>query len=442
MNTSSPAKLPSKRTRNGCQTCKRRRKRCDEQRPNCGGCVRLGLKCTYHVSLKWATSRDSFVENPKTPITIAFAPRDELEGVLRSIRTSFRLHNIIYTTLDVRDREILLKFLTSGYRGLRSDLRLNDEFLTSESGFPMCEHSKACLLNCLTYQVAIDPTYVSLFDEYYSRSLEQFRKEMCSSVSMSSDSLYFAGILMCVISLTQLLPWSIHVNALISLIGPPSDPTKLKGQLLVFVSLLGFLDLPSHCLNRQTASRQLWKTHCLGQDGVHIISGLPFSLLDLISRVDVSDVELLFMEWIVPDGEPAQQSLWEATRYAGILSAVETARAKGRILFPVAQSAGVDLKDVVHKVLCAVRQCLSCVSPELSHFKQALLYPLIMAASQPIVLDNNAREFICQTMNELACEINHSYYKGALSIIFEFWKGGDQSLEHTAQRLDTELALV
>ncbi|KAG7861224.1 hypothetical protein KL919_001958 [Ogataea angusta] len=36
-----------KRSKNGCMTCKIRKKRCDEQRPSCGACIRLKKDCKY-----------------------------------------------------------------------------------------------------------------------------------------------------------------------------------------------------------------------------------------------------------------------------------------------------------------------------------------------------------------------------------------------------------
>ncbi|KAB8255293.1 fungal-specific transcription factor domain-containing protein [Aspergillus pseudonomiae] len=43
----------SKWTRSGCLTCKKRRKRCDEAKPSCRSCVRLGLACEGYGSM-WA----------------------------------------------------------------------------------------------------------------------------------------------------------------------------------------------------------------------------------------------------------------------------------------------------------------------------------------------------------------------------------------------------
>ncbi|PWY69561.1 C6 transcription factor [Aspergillus heteromorphus CBS 117.55] len=43
----------AKWTRSGCLTCKRRRKRCDEAKPGCQSCIRLGLQCEGYGSM-WA----------------------------------------------------------------------------------------------------------------------------------------------------------------------------------------------------------------------------------------------------------------------------------------------------------------------------------------------------------------------------------------------------
>src|SRR5258706_14352887 len=42
------------RSKTGCKTCRRRRKKCDEGRPNCQLCVNLGIECEgYEIPLVW-----------------------------------------------------------------------------------------------------------------------------------------------------------------------------------------------------------------------------------------------------------------------------------------------------------------------------------------------------------------------------------------------------
>ncbi|GAA5951986.1 hypothetical protein JCM3765_005160 [Sporobolomyces pararoseus] len=45
--TTATGKPKKTRTRNGCLTCRARKKRCDEQRPQCNGCSRLALECKW-----------------------------------------------------------------------------------------------------------------------------------------------------------------------------------------------------------------------------------------------------------------------------------------------------------------------------------------------------------------------------------------------------------
>jgi hypothetical protein len=46
-----PTKSYHKKSRAGCDTCKRRRVKCDETTPICGNCVQRGDKCNYSNAL-------------------------------------------------------------------------------------------------------------------------------------------------------------------------------------------------------------------------------------------------------------------------------------------------------------------------------------------------------------------------------------------------------
>lgn len=48
------------RSTNGCRTCKRRRKKCDETQPQCKVCTRLGIECEgYTKTLVWGNGMAS-----------------------------------------------------------------------------------------------------------------------------------------------------------------------------------------------------------------------------------------------------------------------------------------------------------------------------------------------------------------------------------------------
>ncbi|KAF2809446.1 uncharacterized protein BDZ99DRAFT_463244 [Mytilinidion resinicola] len=51
----------AKKSRNGCSRCKGQRLKCDEAKPACGRCVRVGVQCPGYVqNLKWSTKYEVF----------------------------------------------------------------------------------------------------------------------------------------------------------------------------------------------------------------------------------------------------------------------------------------------------------------------------------------------------------------------------------------------
>ncbi|KAF5863499.1 hypothetical protein ETB97_010000 [Aspergillus alliaceus] len=70
---------PIVRVRTGCYTCRRRKKKCDEVRPSCGGCVRNKLSCEWPANIPASSTRsDGFnarvqqatQDQPDSPSTI------------------------------------------------------------------------------------------------------------------------------------------------------------------------------------------------------------------------------------------------------------------------------------------------------------------------------------------------------------------------------------
>ncbi|KAF2829023.1 hypothetical protein CC86DRAFT_464740 [Ophiobolus disseminans] len=442
--SSDPSQALQRRTRNGCHTCKKRRKRCDERQPTCGGCARLGLTCAYVMNIRWGTTREAFdiATMPQTGLGAASSPNDELHDLLRSIGVTLRLHRLIDSTLDREGRAILLKFLCYGYRLLASNFATNDVWLTTH--FPMCEHSKACLLSLLAFQAAVDPVYNDVFDQYYDQALTQFTKEACKPGGIREGSLFFAGLFMCTISLSRLMPYTNHLNAIIAMATPEADVNgPLTSDSLEFLSLLGHLDLPTHTINRMTPQNHIWYSYCKDQQGIHTTSGLPYSLIDLLSSVHIPGIEVALVSWNVPNGVPVQQCLWKATRFAGTLSAYHVQRLQqSNDTSATPPSAMIVPEVLVANILTLVQQCVVAIPIESASFKQTLIYPLVMAASQRPCLDGASKSFICQTISQLASERSHFLYRGILRVIRGFWQGEDVTIEATARRLNIELCLL
>jgi hypothetical protein len=63
-----------------------------------------------------------------------------------------------------------------------------------------CADSWLMALNCVTYQITLDPKYARYADQYYCRSLEEFRRALSVANSLDDESTSFAGLLLCSIS--------------------------------------------------------------------------------------------------------------------------------------------------------------------------------------------------------------------------------------------------
>ena len=242
------------------------------------------------------------------------------------------------------------------------------------------------------------------------------------------------------------MPYTNHLNAIIAMVTSKKDfAVPMQPDHVMFLSVLGHLDLQTHTLNRMTPQKYIWHTYCRGQLGVHGTSGLPYSLMDLLSSMHIPGTDIALMAWTAPLGEPAQQCLWKATRFAGMLSAYHVQRLlqpTGSVANTASASRTFKPGVLVNSILALLHQCLVFVASEPTSFKQTLIYPLVMAASQRHILDIASKAFICETIEQLASERNHFLYRGILRVVRDFWRSGDESLEDTAKRMDIELCLL
>lgn len=81
--TTNTGSEPKKRSRNGCHGCKSRKVKCDEGKPKCSSCLKLGEECDYSIKLQWG-GRSKKEQNAFSAManaspgfsTIAFNPSD------------------------------------------------------------------------------------------------------------------------------------------------------------------------------------------------------------------------------------------------------------------------------------------------------------------------------------------------------------------------------
>ncbi|KAJ0423912.1 fungal-specific transcription factor domain-containing protein, partial [Aspergillus carlsbadensis] len=72
-----------RRSRSGCFTCRLRRKKCDEERPTCESCSKLGLRCDYKTPQWWATTEQRDRQRDRIKDRIRQTKVMEKEGSLK-----------------------------------------------------------------------------------------------------------------------------------------------------------------------------------------------------------------------------------------------------------------------------------------------------------------------------------------------------------------------
>ncbi|KAJ4303437.1 hypothetical protein N0V90_002331 [Kalmusia sp. IMI 367209] len=309
----------------------------------------------------------------------------------------------------------------------------------------------------------MDPTCEEIFEEYYHKCLKLCRQELSEAARAGNDEpLYYIGFALSATSviplathldscwlthaqLQRLLPWTSHLNVMMANLKSQGELDYIDPQDECFLELLhalGTTELPTHILNRKTQHHHFWYQYCRGGIGIEEGCGLPCSLLDLLSQLGNPSMTDALLSWQAPEGDLAQIYSWDATRFAAIIRAFEDSKPTQDLdVAAWLMYRGISLQDLVDSVLACIRQCLPSVPPELGHFKQTLLFPLVMAASQRTLLSVEAKDFIYQTLQHEASERNYFHYQGVVRIIQAHWNNDADTIEETARRMDVELCL-
>lgn len=88
------ATRPRLKSRRGCWTCKRRKKKCDEVQPTCSACERLDLKCEW-TSSQSEEDRDSKLLPAVQTISTAFQQAQQQLSLDSDFARKFDLHVIV-----------------------------------------------------------------------------------------------------------------------------------------------------------------------------------------------------------------------------------------------------------------------------------------------------------------------------------------------------------
>ncbi|KAH7002797.1 hypothetical protein EDB82DRAFT_469636 [Fusarium venenatum] len=285
------------RSRNGCTTCKRRHRKCDETKPACLQCQNHNLECDgYAIKLQWdvGVASRGRLTGSSLPVLLdggIQSESKEQEIETDNFATSFRQ---LQTTQLVAATEESVDYL-SDYQNSPLDMESYSVNNTESDWFQLKSLEEQELLERSTYLYISSPRNPPpLFHELCDQSLRLFREQLSGYNGTLDSGLINAGTFLCTLHLFQGIPWTNHLN---------------------------------HMIGRDTPTLSIWGYLRAGQaatpeglvGGVESISGIPRSLLDIIARIGIPTAEEEFAAWPGHEGSVPHCHLWEAFRLAGIL---------------------------------------------------------------------------------------------------------------------------
>ncbi|ETS74476.1 hypothetical protein PFICI_14342 [Pestalotiopsis fici W106-1] len=236
------SRIPVQRSKTGCQQCRRRKRKCDERRPSCTGCVERGLPC------QWIREPPSRPRIPPrhSPYNRDFAVPHEMRSLMTvfTIPTSsvkerllahFQAYSPLWLTIggDVR-RSTLLSLVMPAVE--RSPLVFDCVMALSAGDLSKYESTSSDLINLANsfYGQALAGVRSALDREFLSSN-------SAKSLDYTEDDTLLAVLLLCVheaVNFTatyRILP---HINAAAAICHNRSRSTaansRLRGLLFEF----------------------------------------------------------------------------------------------------------------------------------------------------------------------------------------------------------------
>ncbi|KAJ5675539.1 hypothetical protein N7462_008436 [Penicillium macrosclerotiorum] len=461
----------STRSHQGCWTCKRRRRRCDNGHPSCENCVQRGLDCEgYEVRLRWGTgiaSRGRFTGADK-PLDDSVPPRPKGRQRDRSKERrkleetrkleELKAENPNYTELSAttpppedmeftdsakKDQEeaIFNEFMKNGINVLHSTTAKNSML---QPRLPqLCQESSALYTICLTFQLSLSATHTPRFFEYFDSALREFRSELAHSTILSDGTLT-AGLLLCSIGLMHGLPWTMHLEGMHNILqshGLDDQQSTIRQSLFRahLLEVMGVMDIPCVAVGRQRPSIGIWRRFCQPtgpRHGIEPVTGLPRTLVDLFAGIDFDTTEQSFWDWSGEAGSFLQCYLWEAHRLAGILTLRRNARLGKQLSPDMSESASWrhPIKCPLDETVLVARILANLDALRLAYFERpteepcirnAVNLPLFIAGLEVTVISHNPQ----WQRTIRSCVLGSRQDEILLDILEELWHRNDPMLD-------------
>ncbi|CAH0003371.1 unnamed protein product [Clonostachys byssicola] len=413
------------RSRNGCATCKKRHRKCDEAKPTCYECEENGLQCEgYQVKLQWdvGVASRGLLRGATVPVTpSASSPgRHEVTDLIHgsmfpdsnawinraplplgggSLGQPVATH--VASANAVADDEMrqLFKQFNETTVTLLYSTSTQDPFRAYVEKLALQSEALYNIVVAIHIYCACHGSPPPLFHELFNRGLHLYQQQLQLSQHTLDPGMLITGMFICTLHLFEGTPWTSHLSHLdrVHKLRDAGQTICKNPQLRAPVEAMATIDIPTFVRGREIPSLGLWARIREEQsataegmaDDVETVSGLPRSLIDIFARIDNQSAEDAFVTWPGHVGDVPHCHLWEAYRLAGILigrrfrgEARDQAGRGGSALFSVSEV-------LVHRLIAVLDALHECQSrPEYSHVLagNGILYPCTAARLEVAVL--------------------------------------------------------
>ncbi|CAG82317.1 YALI0C19063p [Yarrowia lipolytica CLIB122] len=116
----------------------------------------------------------------------------------------------------------------------------------------------------------------------FGGAIELFLKEL--SPEKPPETAFAVGVFICLFSLSVGYKWTSHIQLLYSLV-EAKPATIFSGDFHSdIIANLGVFDLDNFIAGRTSPRLNIWLKYCMGRSGFDPITGLPYSMIDMIAK--------------------------------------------------------------------------------------------------------------------------------------------------------------
>ncbi|KAL2074472.1 hypothetical protein VTL71DRAFT_8250 [Oculimacula yallundae] len=188
-------KAPVPRTRTGCLTCRKRKVKCDEAKPNCGRCERLQRECTWSDELQ--------VIPHKRPYGSPSGSSSEhgLQSTLSGQNFVIEFPNLDRGTIPYMHHFITFCCRFLAYSNDNEGNPFQEDLIPLASSSPALLHSMTAL--AAGHLSRSQPQHVITAANHYSMALRELNASLSDPTIARADSTLGACLLLCVYEICQ-----------------------------------------------------------------------------------------------------------------------------------------------------------------------------------------------------------------------------------------------